>query len=52
VQESVNLNTMEPETLSISGRHDPCIVPRAVPVMEAAATLAISDLILGESSWN
>ena len=51
-QESVNLNTMEPETLSISGRHDPCIVPRAVPVMEAAAALAISDLILGESSWN
>jgi chorismate synthase len=51
-QESVNLNTMEPETLTISGRHDPCIVPRAVPVMEAAAALAISDLILGESSWN
>jgi chorismate synthase len=51
-QESVNLNTMEPETLSISGRHDPCIVPRAVPVMEAAAALAISDFILGESSWN
>jgi chorismate synthase len=51
-QESVNLNTMEPETLSISGRHDPCIVPRAVPVMEAAAALAIFDLILGESSWN
>jgi len=51
-QQSVNLETMEPETLSISGRHDPCIVPRAVPVIEAAAALAISDLLLGESSWN
>lgn len=51
-QQSVNLNTMRPESLSITGRHDPCIVPRAVPVIEAAAALAISDLILGESKWN
>ena len=51
-QQSVNLNTMLPEALSITGRHDPCIVPRAVPVIEAAAALAITDLILGESSWN
>ena len=51
-QQSVNLNTMRPEALSITGRHDPCIVPRAVPVIEAAAALAISDLILGESKWN
>ncbi len=51
-QQSVNLNTMQPEELSITGRHDPCIVPRAVPVIEAAAALAIADLILGESRWN
>lgn len=51
-QQSVNLRTMQPETLIISGRHDPCIVPRAVPVIEAAAALAIADLLLGESSWN
>ena len=51
-QQSVNLNTMQPEELNITGRHDPCIVPRAVPVIEAAAALAISDLILGESKWN
>jgi len=51
-QQSVNLNTMRPEALNITGRHDPCIVPRAVPVIEAAAALAISDLILGESKWN
>ena len=51
-QQSVNLNTMQAEELNITGRHDPCIVPRAVPVIEAAAALAISDLILGESKWN
>lgn len=51
-QQSVNLNSMEPSMLRIEGRHDPCIVPRAVPVIEAAAALAITDLLLGESSWN
>jgi len=42
-QQSVNLSTLERETLRISGRHDPCIVPRAVPVAEAAAALAVYD---------
>ena len=51
-QQSVNLNSMEPSALRIEGRHDPCIVPRAVPVIEAAAAIAITDLILGESTWN
>ncbi len=51
-QQTVNLSTMQPETLCITGRHDPCIVPRAVPVVEAAAALAILDLLLGEQSWN
>ena len=51
-QQSVDLSTMQPEELNITGRHDPCIVPRAVPVIEAAAALAISDLLLGESIWN
>ncbi len=32
--------------LEIKGRHDPCIVPRAVPVVEAAAAIAILDAIL------
>lgn len=44
-QHSVNLQTMENETLVINGRHDPCIVPRAVPVIECAAAFAILDLI-------
>ena len=46
-QPSVNLMTMEEVTIEIKGRHDPCIVPRAVPVVEAAAAIAIYDLILG-----
>ena len=45
-QKSVNLETLQPETLCISGRHDPCIVPRAVPVVEAVAAIAAADLIL------
>lgn len=45
-QRSVNLQTMENETLAIKGRHDPCIVPRAVPVIEAAVALGILDLML------
>ena len=48
-QESVNLKTREAVTLEISGRHDPCIVPRAVPVIEAAAAIAIYDMILGNT---
>ena len=46
-QKSVNLKTMEEVEIRIKGRHDPCIVPRAVPVVEAAAAIAIYDLILG-----
>ena len=49
LQRSVNLKTMEAVDLEIKGRHDPCIVPRAVPVVEAAAAIAIYDLILGNS---
>ena len=46
-QKSVNLKTMEEVTIEVKGRHDPCIVPRAVPVVEAAAAIGIYDLILG-----
>jgi len=48
-QQTVNLSTGEITTLEIKGRHDPCIVPRAVPVVEAAAAIAIYDLILGNT---
>ena len=39
-QQSVDLRTGEETEIEIHGRHDPCIVPRAVPVVEAAAALA------------
>ncbi len=45
-QQTVNLNTGKNAELSLKGRHDPCIVPRAVPVVEAVAALAIYDLYL------
>lgn len=45
-QQSISLCRMENTTLKIEGRHDPCIVPRAVPVVEAAAALAMVDLLL------
>jgi len=48
-QESVNLRTGEPATLAIKGRHDPCIVVRAVPVVEAAVALALYDTMLCSS---
>ena len=45
-QKSINLQTLENEILVINGRHDPCIVPRAVPVIEAAVALGILDLMM------
>ncbi len=45
-QQSVQLCSMEKKALAVQGRHDPCIVPRAVPVIEAAAAIAIYDAIL------
>lgn len=57
-QQSVNIRTRETVMLEVSGRHDPCIVPRVVPVLEAAAAIALFDLILGNTQaggnkpWN
>lgn len=51
-QQTVNLQTGEITTIEIKGRHDPCILPRAVPVVEAAAAIAIYDLILGNTQTN
>ena len=44
-QVTVDLETMEPYELTIHGRHDPCVVHRAVPVVEAAAALAACELL-------
>ena len=46
-QQTVDLATETETEISISGRHDPCIVPRAVPCVEAAAALAVYDALLG-----
>ena len=48
-QQTVSLSRMEETTLAIQGRHDPCIAPRAVPVVEAVTALVLLDLLLEES---
>jgi chorismate synthase len=45
-QQSVSLTALQDTTLTVAGRHDPCIVPRAVPVVEAAAAVALYDAFL------
>lgn len=44
-QSSISYSQGENAVLSVKGRHDPCIVPRAVPCLEAAAAIAIYDLM-------
>ena len=51
-QASVSLSRNRPQELTVKGRHDPCIVPRAVPVAEAAAAIAIFDMLLGNTQTN
>lgn len=48
-QQSVSLSGGKEQELVVKGRHDPCIVPRAVPVIEAAAAIALFDLMLGNT---
>ena len=45
-QKTVDLEEKENDILEITGRHDPCIVPRAIPVVEAAAAIALLDLMM------
>lgn len=45
-QQSVDMQAMEKVSLRVGGRHDPCIVPRAVPCVEAAAAIAVYDALL------
>ena len=39
-----------PGTLAARGRHDPCVVPRAVPIVEAMAALVIMDAVLAQNA--
>ncbi|MDR2528420.1 MAG: chorismate synthase [Synergistaceae bacterium] len=45
-QDSVDAGTMKNVSLEIKGRHDPCVVPRAVPVVEACLALCALDMLL------
>lgn len=51
-QDSVSLSRRENAKLSVQGRHDPCIAPRAVVCMEAVLAIAILDAMLEAGSWN
>ena len=44
-QATVDLEIKENTTITVGGRHDPCIVPRAVPVYEAVSALALADFL-------
>lgn len=45
-QRTLDLSTMQEADLKVKGRHDPCIVPRAVPVVESVAACVLMDLLL------
>ena len=49
-QISVDLATMQPAECVMKGRHDPCIVRRAVPVVEAMAAFVLADAILADEA--
>jgi chorismate synthase len=42
-QQTVNLSEMKDATIKVTGRHDPCVVPKAVPVAESAVALVLAD---------
>ena len=46
VQDTIDIKKMENAKLELKGRHDTCIVPRAVPVVEAVCSIALCDLYL------
>ncbi len=47
-QKTVNLKTGENSILEVHGRHDPCIIPRAIPVIEAVTAIAVLDMMMLE----
>lgn len=49
-QKSISISRMEQQQLVVEGRHDPCIAPRAVPVIEAAAAIAVYDAYLAQTN--
>lgn len=49
-QPTVNSLHQEVRT-TVKGRHDPCVVPRAVPIVEAMAAIVMADALLMEKTW-
>lgn len=47
-QQTVSLSQMAPATLTVKGRHDPCVAIRAVPVIEAVTAFTLLDILLEE----
>lgn len=47
-QRTVDLSCGRAATLAVAGRHDPCVVPRAVPVVEAACAFALADALASD----
>jgi len=45
-QKTVNLKRMEDEIIEVKGRHDPCIIPKAVPVVEACIGIVLTDHLI------
>jgi chorismate synthase len=45
-QKTIKLSTIENAMLSVKGRHDPCIVPKAVPVVEAVVAVTLVDHLI------
>ena len=46
-QETIDIEAEESADLEVHGRHDPCIVPRVLPVLEAITAIGLMDLMLG-----
>lgn len=49
-QQTINISEGKEAALEVEGRHDPCIVPRVLPVLEAVTALGLMDLMIGGSA--
>ncbi|MGC8850238.1 MAG: chorismate synthase, partial [Candidatus Bathyarchaeia archaeon] len=43
---SVDVRSMEPREIRVKGRHDPCIVPKAVPVVRSVVAMVLADHLI------
>ncbi|MBQ2322199.1 MAG: chorismate synthase [Bacteroidales bacterium] len=52
LMEQLTVNSLKQEVMTtVKGRHDPCVVPRAVPIVEAMAAMVMTDALLIQKSW-